>query len=174
MLSFLIVLMGALPEPRYLVEGVTLTQGEALWLTEARITYERTQRERISAVGVRLTEVGAEIVELKADRDATKDQGEKDAITAQITKIEDGTTERGKVAVRKVYAAARPSAGDARKITLSAAYDYAGDALRGDADNGGFLTRAETGWPAFVFNAVDANSNGELTAAELRAYWDGL
>lgn len=174
MLALLITIMGAIPEPRYNVGGITLTQSEMDWVVRERVSFEEEALRQVRVIGKRVTEAEADILELEAERDALRGKGEKDAIDAQITKIRDGIIERGKHAIRKVYAASRPSAADARRITIGAVFSEGAIEASVDANNNGTLSRAETGWPVFVFNDVDANSDGALTVAEIEAYLAGL
>lgn len=172
--ALLITIMGAIPEPRYNVDNINLTQAEFSWLIDHRIAYEQKAQQQARVIGNRIAEAEADIKEMEAERDAMQQQADRDAIDAQILKIRDGVIERNKNALRKIYATARPSAADARRLTISSVFGDGAILTDADANSNGTLSRGETGWPVFVFNALDANSDGALTTAEIQAYLSSL
>lgn len=174
MLFFVLALMGAIPEPRYDVEQITLTQSETEWLIDARIEYERDAYAKVRDIGTRIAEAERDIVELEAERDATEDQAARDAIDAEIAALKQVAIDSRKRKQRKVYSEARPSAADARRVSLAVIYDADTGTLKADANEDGFLTKAEIGWPKFVIDDIDANADNKLTAAEIAAYLGGL
>lgn len=172
--TFLLIVAAALPAPRYAVEGLVLTQAEAEWLQVERLQYEREQLDRVRAIGTRVAEVDDEIAELETARDALEPGAERDARDAQIAAIRSGTIERGKLAVERLEKRARPMAADARRVTLRVVYNPDNGEVRHDPNGDGTVSQAEAGWPKFLFDAVDSDRNGQLTAQELTNYWRGL
>lgn len=172
----LITAIAAIPTPKYTIDDVVLTESEAIWLLSHRGEYERGLLRKAQALSTAIAETTAEIEELTAERDAMPQGTERDAATAQITAIESGAKERGKVAIKTIKKSGlqRPTPADARRETLTAIYNYDGDVIRGNTDSNETLSRAETGFPAWLYNLIDSNADAELSAAEIRAYWDSL
>lgn len=166
----------ALTEPTYKANQLDITQTEAIWLSEQHLDHARRMRALADNAAKRYTESAVLLAELTVERDALPDGAEKTAITTQIDRIEKGANEWMKVHAKKWKAmwGAGPTAQDARQFTLSRVYDPATDSITAEVQTPGQMTLQESGWPSLVFTAVDANSNGVVTAAELTAYYDAL
>lgn len=176
MITLVLLTLGALNDPTYRANGIDLTQGEALWLAEEQVDHARQLRALVDNTIRRNADIAIEIAELTVERDALPDGAEKTALTTQIDRIEKGANERAKVTSKKFKALAQttPDAKAARRYTLATVYDPETDAITATVATPGQMTLAESGWPALVFTAADANTDGTVTAAELTTYYDGL
>lgn len=174
LIALVLMMSGALPEARYTVDNIVLTQSEMVWLLNEKENFERRRMRMVLNIGERLEEVEQEITELQAKSDATSDRVEKAAIADQIAAITSGTIERGKYAIKKLGTFIAPVAADARRETINAAYNSTNGQLRLDPNNNGALSRAESGWPTFLFNVIDTDNNNNLTPSEFQAYLDAL
>lgn len=163
-------------EPKYSIDDVLLTQGEALWLINARITHANAARGRIDRVAYAVADVNEELVDLAAERDALPPGAERDATTTQLDVIDLGMTERVKLSAKAVRKALRnpPTPNDARRETIRAVYNHSGGVLRGNPTPQNTHTRQTSGLPKFIFDAIDLNLNGEATVIEFSVYWLSL
>lgn len=166
----------ALSESTYKANQLDITQTEAIWLSEQHLDHARRMRALADNAAKRYTESAVLLAELTIERDALPDGAEKTSLTTQIDRIEKGANEWLKVHAKKWRAmwGNGPTAQDARKATLATVYDPETDAITATVETPGQMTLAESGWPALVFTAVDANVDGTVTAAELTTYYDGL
>lgn len=171
LIGILIAAIGA----TYTIDGIELARGEAAWLQQARVEYER---DLLAFIQADTAATDATVESARADLEALPDGAEKTALTAQLVAIDTATAERVKLADRdfKKRARKRPTAIDARQNTLKVFYNNQQSKIRSgaDIDKDGALQLGETGLPDFIFTAIDANSDGALSAAELDTYWTQL
>jgi len=169
--AILIAAIGA----TYTIDGIELARGEAAWLQQARVEYER---DLLAFIQADTAATAATVESARADLAELPDGAEKTALTAQLAAIDAATAERVKLADRdfKKRARKRPTAVQARQNTLKVFYNNQLSKIRSgaDIDKDGVLQPSETGLPDFIFAAIDANNDGALAAAELATYWSGL
>lgn len=172
LIATLLTLGAILPDVN--IDNVKLTYDEGDWLVNARIRHYVDLKVKMDAYALTVTAVNAEVAELAVDAAALPDGAEKTAVLAQIATVEAGQTERAKIAAKEVRRATPPSPARARRRTIEQAFNgtIINPAL--DANANGTLSRAETGWPAWLVSLVDGDANNQLNAAEFTTYLAAL
>lgn len=156
--------------PDVTIDNTKLLWDEADWLSRARVRHYVDQQAKIDAFAATTTAVNAEVEALTAEAAALPDGAEKTALLQQITTIEAGQTERGKIFAKGIRRAVVPTPAKARKRTMENAYNGTVVNPAVDTNGNGTLSRGETGWPVWLFTLVDTDASGQATAAEFGAY----
>lgn len=168
LISVLLVLGATLPDVN--IDNVKLTYAEGDWLVNARVRHYVDLKAKMDAYAVTVEAVNAEIAELTTDAAALPDGAEKTAVLAQIATVEAGQAERAKIAAKEIKRAVPPTPAKARKRTIDQVYNGTILNPATDANSNGTLSKAETGWPAWLFSLVDTDASGQATPAEFAAY----
>lgn len=165
----LLALVGA-GLPDVTIDNTKLLYSEADWLVNARVRHYVDLKATIDAFAVSANKVAAEVADLTEEAAALPEGAEKTALLAQIATIAAGQAEREKICAKEVRRATPPTAAKARKRTIEQVYNGTIINPAIDVNSNGTLSRNETSWPAWLFQLVDVDRNGQATAAEFATY----